>query len=39
MASLFAGVLSVVSSIISNGVSTFSLLGFWDETECPKEML
>lgn len=39
MANLFANVLSFVAGIVNNGVSTFSLLGAWDETDCPKEML
>ncbi len=39
MANIFANVLSALSKVISNGVSTFTLYGFWDETECPEEML
>lgn len=39
MANIFANVLSTLSKIANNGVSTFTILWNWDETECPKEML
>ena len=39
MANVFANVLSALAKIANNGVSTFTYLGFFDETECPKEML
>ena len=39
MAMLFANALSALASIANNGVSTYTLIGIWDETECPKEML
>lgn len=39
MATIFANVLSALAKVINNGVSTFTWYGFWDETECPDEML
>lgn len=36
---LFANALSALAKVANNGVSTFTLIGFWDETECPEEML
>lgn len=39
MATIFANILSGLAKIANNGVSTFTWLGSWDETECPKEML
>ncbi len=39
MAMVFANALSALAKIANNGVSTFTYWGFWDETECPKEML
>ncbi len=39
MANMFANVLSALAKIANNGVSTFTYLGFFDETECPEEML
>ena len=39
MANIFANMLSALSKVMNNGVSTFTLIGAWDETECPKEML
>jgi cyclic lactone autoinducer peptide len=35
----FANALAVLAKVASNGVSTFSFWGFFDETECPEEML
>ena len=39
MAMLFANALNALAKVASNGVSTFTYLGFWDESECPEEML
>ena len=39
MAMLFANVISALSKVINNGVSTFTYWGYWDESECPEEML
>ena len=39
MANVFASVLSFVSNIVNNEVSTFTIFGSWGEEECPKEML
>ncbi len=39
MANIFANVLSFLSGMINNSVSTFTLFGTWAEEECPKEML
>ncbi len=39
MANIFANILSALSKVMNNGVSTFSYLGTWDETECPEEIL
>jgi hypothetical protein len=39
MAMFFANTLAVLAKVASNGVSTFTWLGLWDETECPEEML
>ena len=39
MATIFANVLTALSKVLNNGVSTFTYYGFWDESECPKEML
>ena len=39
MAMLFANALSALAKIANNGVSTYTFWGFWDETECPEEML
>lgn len=39
MANIFANVLSALAKVSNNSVSTFTVLGIWDETECPKEML
>lgn len=39
MANIFANALSALSKIANNGVSTFTIICVWDETECPKEML
>ena len=39
MASILASVLSALAGVVNNGVSTFTYLGLWDETECPEEML
>lgn len=39
MANIFANVLSALAKVANNSVSTFTYLGTWDETECPKEML
>lgn len=39
MAHIFANMLSALSGLISNGVSTYTLFILWDETDCPEEML
>lgn len=39
MASILASVLSALAGIVNNGVSTFTLLGYFDESECPEELL
>ena len=39
MASIFASVLSALANVVNNGVSTFTFFGFWDEAECPEEIL
>lgn len=39
MANIFANVLGALAKVMNNGVSTFTALCIWDETECPKEML
>ncbi len=39
MAAMFANVLGALAKVVNNGVSTFTWLGVWDETDCPKEML
>lgn len=39
MANLFANALNALAKIANNGVSTYTLIGLWDETECPEEML
>ena len=39
MANIFANVLGALAKVMNNGVSTFTWLGLWNETECPKEML
>jgi uncharacterized protein (DUF486 family) len=39
MAVFFANALSVLAKVASNGVSTFTWYGYWDETDCPDEML
>lgn len=39
MANIFANVLSALAKVANNGMSTFTILVCWDETECPKEML
>ena len=39
MASIFASVLSALAGIVNNGVSTFTILLTWDETDCPEELL
>lgn len=39
MAMLFANALSALAKVASNGVSTFTFWGFWEESECPEEML
>ncbi len=39
MANVFANVLTALAKIANNGVSTFTWLGYWDETKCPEEML
>ncbi len=39
MATIFANMLSALSNIVNNGVSTYTLCAIWDETECPEEML
>ena len=39
MASIFANVLSAFAKVSNNGVSTYTYLFMWDETECPEEML
>ena len=39
MASILANVLSALAGVVSNGVSTFTWTGLWDETDCPEELL
>lgn len=39
MASIFANILSALAGVMNNGVSTFTVLLTWDETECPEELL
>lgn len=39
MAIVIANALSALAKIANNGVSTFTWVGIWDETECPEEML
>lgn len=39
MAMLFANALSALAKVANNGVSTFTFIGLWDETDCPEEML
>ena len=39
MASILASVLTALTGVVNNGVSTFTWFGFWDETECPEEIL
>lgn len=39
MATIFANMLSALAKIMNNGVSTFTVYGVWNETDCPKEML
>lgn len=39
MAMLFANALTALAKIANNGVSTFTYWGFFDEVECPEEML
>lgn len=39
MANVFANVLGALAKVMNNGTATFTLMGYWDETECPKEML
>lgn len=39
MSAIFANVLSALAKVMNNGVSTFTYMGFWDETKCPEEML
>lgn len=36
---LFANALSALAKVANNGVSTYTFWGFWDETECPEEIL
>ncbi len=39
MATIFSNTLSALAKVMNNGVSTFTFLLAWDETDCPKEML
>ena len=39
MASIFASVLSALAGIVNNGVSTYTIMLTWDETDCPEELL
>lgn len=39
MATIFGNMLSALAKVFNNGVSTFTLLGFFDETDCPNEIL
>ncbi len=39
MANIFANALAALSKLANNGVSTFTFWTFFNETECPKEML
>lgn len=39
MATIFGNMLAALSKVLNNGVSTFTYLGNWDETDCPDEIL
>lgn len=39
MAMVFANALSALAKIANNSVSTFTVWGLWNESECPEEML
>lgn len=39
MATIFGNMLSALAKVVNNGVSTFTIFGLWDETDCPDEIL
>ncbi len=39
MSNIFANILSALAKFMNNGVSTFTFIGNWDETDCPDEIL
>ncbi len=39
MATIFGNMLATLAKVMNNGVSTFTWFGYWDETDCPDEML
>lgn len=39
MATMFGNMLSALAKVLNNGVSTFTFLGYFDETDCPDEIL
>lgn len=39
MATIFGNMLSALAKVLNNGVSTFTFLGYFDETDCPDEIL
>lgn len=39
MAVIVANMLSALAKVVNNGVSTYTILGIWDESECPDEIL
>lgn len=39
MATIFGNMLSALAKVLNNGVSTFTWYGYFDETDCPDEIL
>lgn len=39
MANIFAGVLSALSKVANNGISTYCFWGVWEESKCPKSLI
>ena len=39
MSAIFSNMLSALSKVMNNSVSTFTICGIWDEETCPEEML
>lgn len=39
MATIFGSMLSALAKVMNNSVSTFTIFGFFDETDCPDEIL